>query len=139
MLSSTANHLFWMARSMERAENAARRLDVAYRMSLLKHATSGSFQEWQAMLSISGLHNEFAAQDTEANAVTVMQFMALDEENPGSIFSSLCNARENARAVRGAITSEMWEALNHTWLEMREMQVRGIPEDGVSRFFDWVK
>lgn len=139
MLSSTADHLFWMARSMERAENTARMLDVTYRMSLLKHATAGSFQEWQAMLSISGLHEEFEEQSAEVNAATVMRFMALDADNPGSIFSSLCNARENARAVRGAITSEMWEALNHTWLEMREMQARGIPEHGVSRFFDWVK
>jgi uncharacterized alpha-E superfamily protein len=139
MLSSTADHLFWMARSMERAENTARMLDVAYRMSLLKQAAVGASQEWQAMLSISGLHNEFAKRGTEVNAATVMHFMALDADNPGSISSSLLNARENARAVRGAITSEMWEALNHTWLEMREMQMRGISEDGASRFFEWVK
>jgi uncharacterized alpha-E superfamily protein len=68
-----------------------------------------------------------------------MHFMTLDEKNPGSIYNSIFAARENARAVRGSITSEMWEALNHTWLEMRQIHAEGIAEDGVSRFFEWVK
>lgn len=138
MLSSTADHLFWMARSMERAENTARMLDVTYRMSLLKHSMD-VFNEWRGMLSISGLHEEYEARYSEVTPANVMHFMTLDEKNPGSIFSSISKARENARAVRGAITSEMWEALNHTWLDMRERQARGISEDGISDFFEWVK
>lgn len=138
MLSSTADHLFWMARSMERAENTARMLDVTYRMSLLKHSMD-VFNEWRAMLSISGLHEEYEIRYSEVTPTNVMHFMTLDEKNPGSIFSSINKARENARAVRGAITSEMWEALNHTWLEMRERQAQGISEDGISDFFEWVK
>ena len=138
MLSSTADHLFWMARSMERAENTARMLDVTYRMSLLKHSMD-TFNEWRAMLSISGLHEDYEALHTEVTPAKVMYFMTLDAKNPGSISSSLSRARENARAVRGAITSEMWEALNHTWLEMREHQARGVSEDGISAFFEWVK
>ena len=35
MLSRTADHLFWMARYMERAENTARMLDVNYQTSML--------------------------------------------------------------------------------------------------------
>jgi uncharacterized alpha-E superfamily protein len=139
MLSSTADHLYWMARSMERAENTARMLDVTYRMSLLKQAVAAPHQEWRAMLSISGLHEDFEQRYTDPNAQNVMRFMTLDEKNPGSIYNSIYNARENARAVRGSITSEMWEALNFTWLEMRRIAAEGIPDDGVSRFFDWVK
>ncbi|MCX7163997.1 MAG: alpha-E domain-containing protein [Betaproteobacteria bacterium] len=139
MLSSTADHLYWMARSMERAENTARMLDVTYRMSLLKQAVAEPRHEWRAMLSISGLHEDFEARYAEPDADNVMHFMALDEKNPGSIYNSIFNARENARAVRGSITSEMWEALNSTWLEMRGIHAAGIAEDGVSRFFDWVK
>lgn len=139
MLSSTADHLYWMARSMERAENTARMLDVTYRMSLLKQATDERHHEWRAMLSISGLHEDFEARYTEPTADKVMHFMALDKQNPGSIYNSLFNARENARAVRGSITSEMWEALNHTWLEMRQKHSEGITELGASRFFEWVK
>ena len=124
---------------MERAENTARMLDVTYRMSLLKQASSEPHNEWRAMLSISGLHEDFEARYPEPTADNVMHFMALDKENPGSIHNSIFNARENARAVRGSITSEMWEALNYTWLEMRKIQDDGISELGISRFFDWVK
>jgi uncharacterized alpha-E superfamily protein len=139
MLSSTADHLFWMARSIERAENMARMLDITYRMSLLKHATLEPFQEWSAMLSISGLLYEFTERHKEVTADKVIFFMALDESNPASIYSSLKTARENARAVRGSITSEMWETLNGTWLEMKAIGERGIPRDGVSNFFEWAK
>lgn len=139
MLSSTADHLYWMGRSLERAENTARMLDVTYRLSLLKHAAGTPHQEWRAMLSISGLHEDFEARYNEPSADNVMHFMALDEKNPGSIYNSIFAARENARAVRGAITSEMWEVLNYTWLEMHQIQIQGIAEDGIARFFEWVK
>ncbi len=139
MLSSTADHLFWMARSMERAENTARMLDVTYRMSLLKQASVDPHNEWRAMLSISGLHEDFEARYPEPSAQNVMHFMTMDKKNPGSIFNSLYNARENARAVRVAISSEMWEALNQTWLEMRRIQSEGIEGKDVSQFFEWVK
>ncbi|HWT54519.1 MAG TPA: alpha-E domain-containing protein [Rhodocyclaceae bacterium] len=139
MLSSTADHLFWMARSIERAENTARMLDITYKMSLLKQATLEPSQEWSAMLSISGLHFEFGERHKEISAANVIHFMALDPANPASIFSSLKVARENARAVRGSITSEMWETLNATWLEMKKISMQGIPSDGVSAFFEWVK
>jgi uncharacterized alpha-E superfamily protein len=139
MLSSTADHLYWMARSMERAENTARMLDITYRMSLLKHATQEPFQEWSAMLAISGLHYEYCERYDQIDADNVVHFMALDETNPVSIISSLNSARENGRAERGTITSEMWEALNHTWLMVRAKLDAGLPADGVADFFEWVK
>ena len=139
MLSSTADHLYWMARSMERAENTARMLDVTYRMSLLQQSEIDPHNEWRAMLSISGLNEDFERRYPEPSAENVLHFMALDDQSPGSIYSSVFNARENARAVRGTITSEMWEVLNSTWLEMREIRAEGIAEDGMSAFFEWVK
>lgn len=139
MLSSTADHLYWMGRSMERAENTARMLDVTYLMSLLKQASPEPHNEWRALLSISGLHEDFEARYPEPSADNVMHFMTLDKENPGSIYNSLYNARENARAVLGSITSEMWEALNRTWLEIREIRPEAIAWSGASRFFEWVK
>jgi uncharacterized alpha-E superfamily protein len=139
MLSSTAEHLYWMARSMERAENTARMLDVTYRMSLLKRVLIEPHHEWRAMLSISGLHKDFEARYDIPNEQNVLYFMVLDINNPGSIYNSLYVARENARAIRGTITSEMWEALNATWLEMRKIHSNLIDPDGISRFFEWVK
>lgn len=139
MLSSTAEHLYWMARSLERAENTARMLDVTLRMSLLKQMLVEPHNEWRAMLSISGLHKDFEARYDLPSAENVLHFMALDKQNPGSIYNSIYTARENARAVRGTITSEMWEALNATWLQMKQIQSDGIDEDGIAKFFDWVK
>lgn len=139
MLSSTADHLYWMARSMERAENVARMLDVTHHMSLLKHSTVGPNHEWSAMLAISGLQYEFAERELDLSAENVIHFMALDETNPASIYNSLYNARENARAVRGTITSEMWEALNHTWLDIRDMSTQSLANGNAATFFGWVK
>ena len=139
MLSSTADQLYWIGRSMERAENTARMLDVTYLMSLLKQASPEPYNEWRALLSISGLQENFKARYPEISVDNVMHFMTLDRENPGSTYNSLHNARENARAVRGSIPSEMWEALNRTWLEIREINPEAITESGASRFFEWVK
>ena len=139
MLSSTADHLYWMARSMERAENAARMLDVTYRMSLQKQGATAPSQEWAAMLNISGLLDDYSERFGEITPLKVMHYMTLDEENQASIYNSLQSARENARTVRGTITSEMWEALNATWIEMKAIKERGIKRDGIADFYEWVK
>jgi uncharacterized alpha-E superfamily protein len=69
----------------------------------------------------------------------VLHVLALDRENPNSIFACARQARENARAVRGSITSEMWEVLNSTWLEVQQVDEEKMEARGVSAFFDWVK
>ncbi|MCF8149223.1 MAG: alpha-E domain-containing protein [Burkholderiaceae bacterium] len=139
MLSSTADHLYWMARSMERAESTARMLDVTYRMGLLKSSEDESQQHWSAALSISGLHGSYGEANSELTADRVLRFMALDAGNPSSIYCCVQRARENARAVRGSISVEMWETINHTWLEMRDVSADQLHGDRVSSFFDWVK
>ena len=55
MLSRTADHLFWMSRYTERAENTARMLDVSYQMSLLPQSAAVAQMGWQGLLSISEL------------------------------------------------------------------------------------
>jgi uncharacterized alpha-E superfamily protein len=139
MLSRVASTLYWMSRYVERAENTARVLDVAWRMSLLVKEPDLQDQEWFAPLNITGTLFPFAGRHNEVCAREVLHFMALDHENPSSIFSCAKHARENARAVRGAITSEMWEVLNSTWLEMQHMDEEKMHARGVSAFFDWVK
>jgi uncharacterized alpha-E superfamily protein len=68
-----------------------------------------------------------------------MDFMVKDESNPSSILSCLSAARENARAVRGTLTTEVWETMNQTWLEVRRMVKQGEFEADPSQFFEWVK
>ena len=139
MLSRTANNLFWMARYVERAENTARILDVAYRMSLMPQDPSVTQKEWFAPLNITGTLFPFSGRYSTVCAHDVLRYMVLDPGNPSSIFSCAKAARENARAVRGSITSEMWEVLNATWLELQRFNESRLDSEGVSHFFDWVK
>ncbi|MBI2313407.1 MAG: alpha-E domain-containing protein [Betaproteobacteria bacterium] len=138
MLSRTADHLYWMARYMERAENTARMLDVAHQTALLP-GPHPEHQEWYAPLNITGALSAYSSRYGEVRPDRVIRFMALDPENPSSIFACIYSARENARAVRGSISSEMWESLNATWLELRNATFEQIHADGLSPFFDWVK
>ena len=139
MLSRVASTLYWMSRYVERAENTARVLDVTWRMSLLVKEPSLQDQQWLAPLNITGTLFPFAGRHNVVCAREVLHFMALDPENPSSIYACARQARENARAVRGAITSEMWEVLNSTWLEMQQMDEDKMETRGTSMFFDWVK
>ncbi len=138
MLSRTADHLFWMARYTERAENTARMLDVNYQTSLLPQSDEAALMGWQNTLSISELNYAFQQQGhTEVTSRSVLDFMVKDPENPSSIFSCLHAARENARAVRGALTTEIWETQNQTWLECQ--RVLQDYERDPAQFFEWVK
>lgn len=139
MLSRTADHLFWMARYMERAENTARMLDVNYQTSLLPQSADMALQGWSGLLSISELTWGFSQKYKEVSARSVMDFMVRDETNSSSIVACLRAARENARAVRGALTTEVWETQNQTWLEVRRMIKAGEFERDPGQFFEWVK
>jgi len=143
MLCRTANELFWMSRHIERAENAARLLDVTYKMSLLPYEVIEPglawAEPWVVPLVTSGLVTSYYEQYSELAAENVLRLMILDSANPSSIYSCLYAARESARSVRGAITSEMYEDLNSAWLEMRECDYSTLETRGVSEFLDWVK
>src|SRR5262245_40590509 len=139
MLSRTADHLFWMARYMERAENTARMLDVNYQTSLLPQSAAMAEQGWRGLLSISELTWAFSQKYQQVTARNVMDFMVRDETNPSRIVACLRAARENARAVRGALTTEVWETQNQTWLEFnRRLRGTGFERDP-GAFFEWVK
>ena len=140
MLSRTADHLFWMSRYTERAENTARMLDVNYQTSLLPQSTAASQAGWMGMLSISELKQSYADKHGQSlTARSVMDFMVKDENNPSSIISCLRAARENARAVRGSLTTEVWETQNQTYLELVRMLAQGALERDPASFFEWVK
>jgi uncharacterized alpha-E superfamily protein len=139
MLSRTADHLFWMSRYTERAENTARMLDVNYQTSLLPQSTAVAQVGWQGLLSISELSSAYEGKYGAINARDVMDFMVRDEKNSSSIISCLKNARENARAVRGTLTTEVWETQNQTYLEIFRMLRNGEFERDPGQFFEWVK
>ena len=139
MLSRTADHLFWMSRYTERAENTARMLNVHHETSLLPQSAAVSQYGWLGVLSLSELLPAYTERQGEVSPRGVMRFMVLDEENPSSILACLKAARENARAVRGTLTTEVWETLNQTWLEMSRLASSGDFEEDPAEFFEWVK
>ncbi len=139
MLSRTADHLFWMARYMERAENTARMLDVNYQTSLLPQSADAAEQGWKGMLSISELSGDFASRYGAVTARSVMEYMVSDPENGSSIRNCLQAARENARAVRGTLTTEVWETQNQTWLEFQRMVSSDAFLKDPGAAFEWVK
>jgi uncharacterized alpha-E superfamily protein len=139
MLSRTADHLYWMARYMERAENIARMLDVNHRMSMMPQSSVQQEQAWAATLRIMGLEGAF--RDTHAKIMPddVLEFMIFDDSNLSSIRNCLKSARENAHAVRGTLTAELWETTNETWLKMRDFTREEFMDVGAGDFFEWVK
>ena len=139
MLSRTADHLFWMARYMERAENTARMLDVNYQTSMLPQSDAVAEAGWRGLLSISELIVDYRSRYGEIDPKKVKEFMVRDERNPSSIFCCLRAARENARAIRGTLTTEVWETTNQTWLEFNRLLKDGLLERDPSALFEWVK
>ena len=139
MLSRTADHLFWMARYTERAENTARMLDVNTETGLLPQSKDAALRGWQAMLSISELQALYDKKYKKLTPKDVLDFMVRDMTNPSSIASCLKQARENARAVRGTLTTEVWETHNATWLELEAKLKDDALRDEPGQLFEWVK
>jgi len=128
-----------MSRYTERAENTARMLDVNYNTALMPQSQEAAVLGWQGLLSISELLPSYKAKYGEIVAKDVMEFMLSDESNPSSIISCLRSARENARAVRGSLTTEVWETQNQTWLEIQKMIKKVEFKRDPGKLFEWVK
>ena len=138
MLSRTADCLYWMARYTERAENTARMLDVNHQTSLLPQPTVFLEQSWRKLLTISKLEDLFLSKYAVINRENVLDFIIYETSNPSSIVSCLFAARENARVIRGKITSEVWETQNTTWLELQRI-IEARNQADPSRLLEWVK
>jgi uncharacterized alpha-E superfamily protein len=138
MLSRVADRVYWMSRQMERAENIARILGVTSNMVLFGTPETRE-QNLLAPLTITDSAARYFERKKPVTLDGLVEFMALDTGNPSSIYSCLRLARENAHAMRWQITSEMWETLNATWIEMKRVRRADLAGAGATRFFDWVK
>jgi uncharacterized alpha-E superfamily protein len=141
MLARTADSLFWLARYMERAESVARILQVGHRMASMSRSLGNPGNEWESTLAATGCASSFRHRhgDGACDARTVIDYLVRDLENPSSIASCFETARRNARSVRTALTVDMWESLNDTWLGMRGMTPADFETDRVLTFLEWVK
>lgn len=119
MLSRTADNLYWLARYLERAEGTTRLLETAAHSALLPLGAAQAEREWEQPLLISGCRDGFATRHGAITGAAVLQDLTLESRNPASILCALRAARENAAAARSAISAEMWECLNGTWLALQ--------------------
>lgn len=127
MLGRSANGIFWMFRYLERAENAARLVEAGHRLALTRGASEAG-DEWRSVLITIGQDGDYAARHDEVSGPAVTNFILRDRDNPGSVVNMIEYARSNARAVRTALTREVWEATNQCWMTLNELLSRPVRE-----------
>ena len=115
MLSRTASSLYWLGRYIERADFIARLVEATIRLDALSHSPAGE-ATWASALKVTYCDKAFAASCTEMTAASVTRYLTLDAANPASIAACLDKARNNAKAVRTALTRDAWTAINRAWL-----------------------
>ncbi len=134
MLSRVAERIYWMARYIERAENTARivKVNTYLLLDLPRKARFG----WDTLVQIMGTIERFNAHYKEATERNVIRFLISDERNPGSIFTSLQQARENARTIRDIIPREAWERVNELYLMAKGQMQAGLSQHRRQDFLD---
>jgi uncharacterized alpha-E superfamily protein len=139
VLSRTADSLFWLSRYVERADYLARTLEAAQRLSSLPAAYAGETNEWESAVETAGCGTIFHEKFETATAEAVGNFLICSPDNPSSIVKCFETARTNARAVRTALTSEMWDAINGAWLELQTLNPAKLTPSTWPKFLAWVK
>lgn len=139
MLGRTANDLFWLSRYVERAENMARLLEAGLRLALTPRGGDTSSQEWASTLASAGCYQAYKERYEDLTTRDVVNFLLFDEQNSSSVYGCIATARRNARAQRTAMTREMWESLNSSWLEFQAIKPQMLRSDALPRILDWVK
>lgn len=138
MLSRVADSIYWLNRYVERAENVARFVEVNLNL-LLDTSVTGVHQQWEPLVVTTGDKALFHDRYGDASAQNVLQFLTFDSNYSNSILSCVTAARENARAVRETISSEMWEQVNAFYLSVKEAAQTETTEEQLYRFYPDVK
>jgi uncharacterized alpha-E superfamily protein len=119
MLGKTAGGLYWMFRSLERAENTARLIEAGFRIALTRSTSAEA--EWKSVIVTSAAQFAYEAKYDGYDSERVVNFSLRDADNPSSVLSVIKSARDNARLVRTALTTEVWTSVNETWLVLTKL------------------
>ena len=138
MLARTADSLFWLGRYMERAGNVARGLSASLRMAALAAPRGTETAEWAGLLAATGTGEHYAELYGEPTPDQAARWLTLDTLNQSSVAACFESARRNARAVRTALTVDMWEAVNDSWIDLRKLEPGDAGGDRLMGFLDWV-
>jgi uncharacterized alpha-E superfamily protein len=126
MLGKTAGGLYWMFRSLERAENTARLIEAGFRIALTRSTSAEA--EWKSVIVTSAAQAAYEAGHDGYDSAQVVDFLLRDPANPSSVLSVIRSARDNARLVRTALTTEVWAAVNETWMLFTDLLKQPVPE-----------
>ena len=138
MLGRSAWGLFWMSRYLERAENTARLLDAGFRIALTRGDSVAS-DEWRSVLITLGQDEDYLERHSDYTGVAVINWVLRGADNPGSVLWMIENARTNARMVRTALTREVWEATNESWMGLRAALARPVREGSIGEVLDLIR
>ena len=139
MLSRTAENLYWTARYLERADSIVRLLEVAYRISLIPNTKEGYDNEWESILSTSGIKNEYLSIYKEIKKEKIEFFLLFDDRNSSSVKNCITNARENIKMVRTAVTLEVWNAVNSFFYNYYDLTKKKYYSKDLPEIIDLVK
>ncbi|MGE0045201.1 MAG: alpha-E domain-containing protein [Hyphomonadaceae bacterium] len=135
MLSRAADSMFWLARYMERMDNIARLIEAAQMMT----GVGTDADEWRSALVAAGCDEGFDKKHDIADAESAALFLGFDRDNDSAIVNCLDKARINARAMRTALTRDMWDTVNDAWLEARALTPRSFSQARLAETLDWIK
>ncbi|MDX5402430.1 MAG: alpha-E domain-containing protein [Rhodobacterales bacterium] len=126
MLGKTAGGLFWMFRYLERAENTARLVEAGWRIALTRSGDTEN--EWESVVTTAGMRTPYMGKYEDFEASHVINYLLRDPDNASSVMSAMNAARSNARLVRTALSSEVWEAVNECWMAVKAALARPVTE-----------
>jgi uncharacterized alpha-E superfamily protein len=135
LLSRHAESIFWLARQVERAISTARILDVNESFS----RNARGEHDWESVLRLYGDERNFQATGRRATADAVIHFYILDDRNPNSVLSNIRMARENARALRPLISTEMWVQLNGFHNRLGRLRKSDLRVENLNRLCSYIK
>lgn len=130
MLSRVADSLYWTSRYLERAEHTARIIDINNGLMLDKSRISAE-RRWQRVLAALGFPSGFTWND---DVYALVHALCFDTTNPASVTASIIAARENARQIRDAISTEQWQRLNRLFHEVNRLRPASPSETQLSEF-----
>lgn len=137
MLGKTAGGLFWMCRYLERSANTARLIEAGSRMAMTR--ASASDGEWLSVLNTANARQGYNERHDEVERSAVIDYILRDKTNPSSVWSVVDAARNNARMVRVALTREVWEAVNDTWMRLKDALARQVSEKDLPNVLELIR
>ena len=138
MLSRVANHIYWLGRYLERAENYARFIDVNF--NLMQDLPVDLKEQWQPLVAATGDLDLYLKKYEGYERHQVMFFLTFDLDNPNCMLSAVNRARENARIIRENLTKETWEKVNELYYMLQSgLEKKVWKKEDPRQFYEMVK